>query len=119
MSTTDPCRVGIVGAGLLDVSFSSQPGSGEFYVLTVGVAGTLAAGTILSQARPPAGIQPQLRPGARSVVTSLLAGVGAFGVFYGIARLARRAPALQRAISGALAYQNQGPDSSDSSSPWV
>ena len=44
---------GIAGAGLLGLSFSRQPGSREFYVLTVGVAGTLTAGTVLSQARPP------------------------------------------------------------------
>ena len=45
---------------------------------------------------------------ARPLVTSVVAGVGAFGLFYGAAHLARRAPLLERAVSRALAYEREG-----------
>ncbi len=99
---------GIAGAGLLGLSFSRPPGSREFYVLTVAVAGTLTAGAVLSQARRPVASQRQEPCQVESVVRSVLVGVGAFGLFYGAAHLARRAPLLERAISRALAYESEG-----------
>lgn len=99
---------GVVGAGLLGLSFSRPPGTGEFYVLTVGVAGTLTAGTLLSRAGPPIEVRRHERSEIGSLLPSVLAGVGAFGVFYGIALAARRIPALKRAISSVLAYQEEG-----------
>ena len=42
------------------------------------------------------------------VVMPVLAGAGAFGVFYGAARLARRVPALNRAIGSVLGYAEHG-----------
>ncbi len=99
---------GIVGAGLLGLSFSRQPGSREFYVLTVTVAGTLTTGTVLSQARPPVRSQGTEPRQARSLVKSVLAGVGAFGLFYRAAHLARGTPLLERAIRRALAYEREG-----------
>jgi uncharacterized protein len=47
-------------------------------------------------------------PRAQTLVTSVLAGVGAFGLFYGAAHLARRTALLERAVSRALAYENEG-----------
>ena len=38
----------------------------------------------------------------------VLTGVGAFGVFYGAARLARHIPPLDRAIGGVLRYADDG-----------
>lgn len=99
---------GIAGAGLLGLSFSRKPGSREFYALTVGVAGTLTAGTLLSQGRPPVATQRHGLPQARSLVAAVLAGVGAFGLFYVIAHQARRTPALERAIRTVLAYYDEG-----------
>jgi uncharacterized protein len=99
---------GIVGTGLLGLSFSRRPGSREFYVLTVSVAGTLTAGTVLSHARPPVSRQGQEPRRARSLVRSVFAGVAAFGLFYGAAHLARRTWLLERAVSRALAYENEG-----------
>jgi uncharacterized protein len=98
----------LLGAGLLGLSFSRKPGSRQFYVLTIGVAATLAAGTHLSQARPPMCAHPHERREARSLVLPVVAGVGAFALFYGIARLARGVPALERAISRALAFEDGG-----------
>jgi membrane protease YdiL (CAAX protease family) len=98
---------GIVGAGLLGLSFSRRPGSKEFYLLTVGVAGTLTAGTVLSGSGPPLGVRGPEARWARPLVTSVVAGVGAFGLFYGAAHLARRAPLLERAVSRALAYERE------------
>jgi membrane protease YdiL (CAAX protease family) len=97
----------MAGAGLLGLSFSRAPGSKAFYVLSVGAATTLTVGTVLSQARPPLRRQGQ-EPRAQTLVTSILAGVGAFGLFYGAAHLARRTALLERAVSRALAYENEG-----------
>ncbi len=98
----------MAGAGLLGLSFLRPPGSRAFYVLSVGAACTLTAGTVLSQDRPQLR-RPGPRPrAARTLLTSILAGVGAFGLFYGAAHLARRTPLLERAVSRALAYENEG-----------
>ena len=102
-----PCPVSSARA-CSGLSFSRQPGSREFYVLTVTVAGTLTTGTVLSQARPPVRSQGKEPRQARSLVESVLAGVGAFGLFYRAAHLARRTPLLERAIRRALAYEREG-----------
>ena len=57
---------------------------------------------------PPLGVRGPEARWARPLVTSVLAGVGAFGLFYGAAHLARRAPLLERAVSRALAYEIEG-----------
>jgi hypothetical protein len=38
----------------------------------------------------------------------VLTGIGAFGLFYGAARLARHIPPLERAIGGVLRYADEG-----------
>ncbi len=98
----------LVGAGLLGVSLSSEPDSPRFYGLTgatalTWVAGGLASGRLhLGRIRGPNGMLH------RPVVTPVLIGAGAFGVFYGCALVCRRIPVLDRAIASVLTYAHQG-----------
>jgi hypothetical protein len=87
------------GTALLGASLASPPGSGRFYGLTGAVAATWFAG-----ARA-AGPVPR---GRRDVAQPVLAGVGAFGVFYGCALVSRHVPPLRRAIAGVLDYAHRG-----------
>jgi membrane protease YdiL (CAAX protease family) len=97
---------GIGGAGLLGISLSTRAGSPQFYLLTMGLAGTWAAGALSSGPLPLGSAQG---PGnARLVVMPVLTGAGAFGLFYSAARLARRIPPLNRAISSVLDYADDG-----------
>ncbi|MEV6621625.1 CPBP family intramembrane glutamic endopeptidase [Amycolatopsis sp. NPDC051106] len=84
------------GSGLLGASLASRPGSRRFHVLTASVAATWFAG---------AGPVPR---GRRDVVQPVVAGAGAFGVFYGCALVARRIPPLRRAIAGVLGHAHHG-----------
>ncbi|SEF24922.1 hypothetical protein SAMN05421837_102925 [Amycolatopsis pretoriensis] len=84
------------GSGLLGASLASRPGSRRFHVLTASVAATWFAG---------AGRVPR---GRRDVVQPVLAGAGAFGVFYGCALVSRRIPPLRRAIAGVLDHAHRG-----------
>jgi membrane protease YdiL (CAAX protease family) len=84
------------GSGLLGASLASRPGSKRFHVLTASVAATWFAG---------AGPVPR---GRRDVGQPVLAGAGAFGVFYGGALVARRIPPLRRAITGVLDHAHRG-----------
>ncbi len=84
------------GSGLLGASLASRPGSRRFHTLTASVAATWFAG---------AGRVPRGRPG---VVQPLVVGVGAFGVFYGGALVARHIPPLRRAITGVLDHAHRG-----------
>jgi membrane protease YdiL (CAAX protease family) len=98
----------VTGAGVLGASLSSRPDSPRFYGLTAATAATwvvggLAAGPLhLGHIRGPGGT---LR---RPVVTPVALGVGAFGLFYGAALVARTIPLLDRAISSVLRYADQG-----------
>jgi membrane protease YdiL (CAAX protease family) len=84
------------GSGLLGASLASRPGSRRFHVFTASVAATWFAG---------AGPVPR---GRRDVVQPVVAGAGAFGVFYGCALVARRIPPLRRAIAGVLGHAHHG-----------
>ena len=99
---------GIGGAGLLGISLSTKPGSPQFYVLTMGVAGTWVAGALSSGPLHLGSIQGRENAKHRPVVTPVLTGLGAFGLFYGAARLARHIPLLDRAIGGVLRYVDEG-----------
>ena len=51
-------RVAVAGAGMLGLSFYSEPGSRRFYVLTLGVASTWLVGGLCSGPRTWAGFAP-------------------------------------------------------------
>jgi uncharacterized protein len=95
---------GVGGAGLLGITLSTKAGSPQFYVLTLGLAGTWAVGALGS------GPVPLGASGARGhrVVVPVLTGAGAFGVFFGAARVARHIPTLNRAIGSVLHYADDG-----------
>jgi membrane protease YdiL (CAAX protease family) len=97
---------GVGGAGLLGISLSTKPGSPQFYILTMGLAGTWAAGACSSG--PLSLGSPGARRNAHPVVTPVLSGAAAFGLFYGAARLARHIPPLNRAIGSVLRYSDGG-----------
>ena len=80
----------------------------EFYILTMGLAGP---GPLAPSGSGPLLLtMPQDRDGTRCrpVVMPLLTGAGAFGLFYGAARLARHIPPLNRAIGSVLHYADDG-----------
>jgi uncharacterized protein len=98
---------GIGGAGLLGISLSTRPGSPQFYILTMSLAGTWAAGA-LSSGPLPVGISGQRNARRHALVVPVLTGAGAFRLFYGAARLARHIRPLDRAIRNVLRYAADG-----------
>ena len=100
--------VAIGGAGLLGASLSTTPGSPSFYGLTMTVAGTWVTGGLASGPLHLGWMFTPDRQLRRPVVTPVITGVGAFGVFYGAALVARRVPVLDRAITKVLRYAHQG-----------
>jgi uncharacterized protein len=99
---------GISGAGLLAVSLSSPPGSRRFYLLTMGLAGTWAAGALGSGPLPLGRTGGQRHERCLALAVPVLTGAGAFGLFYGAARRARHIPRLDRAIGSVLRYEHDG-----------
>jgi len=99
---------GIGGAGLLGISLSTKAGSPQFYLLTMSLAGTWATGALSSGPLPLGTAQGQDGAQRRPVVMPVLTGAGAFGLFYGAARLARHIPPLNRAIGSVLHYADVG-----------
>lgn len=97
---------GIGAAGLLGASLTTRPGSGTFYVLTMGLAGTWAVGALSGGPVPLA--RPGDRRSGRRAALAVLTGGGAFGLFYGAARLARHVPPLSNAIGSVLGYADSG-----------
>ncbi|MEW2499550.1 MULTISPECIES: CPBP family intramembrane glutamic endopeptidase [unclassified Amycolatopsis] len=89
------------GTGLLGWSLSTPPGSARFHGRTGAVAATWIAGG-LAAGPPPRGTS------CHPVAGPVAVAVGAFGVFYGGALVARRIPPLSRAIAGVLAYAHRG-----------
>jgi membrane protease YdiL (CAAX protease family) len=98
----------VAGAGLLGLSLSTEPGSTEFYGLTLGVAATWIAGGLASG---PLQLGHTRRDGTRPVLTPVLLGAGAFGLFYGCALVSRRIPVLNGAIATILQYSDKGAQS--------
>lgn len=105
--------IGLAGAGLLGASLSTRPGSKRFYVLTLSVAGTWAAGALASGPLHLGRVQLRNQTTSRPVVVPIATGLGAFAFFYGCALVARRMPLLDDAISGVLRYADKG------AAPWV
>jgi uncharacterized protein len=100
--------VSVTGAGLLGVSLSRQPDSPSFYALTMGVAATWVAGGLASGPLHLGWVQTPEATLRRPLLTPLIAGVGAFGSFYGAALVARRIPPLAAAVTRVLRYAQQG-----------
>ena len=99
---------GISGASLLGISLSTKAGSPQFYLLTMGLAGTWAAGALSSGPLPLNMTQGREDARRHPVVMPVLTGAAAFGLFYGAARLARHIPPLNRAIGSVLRYADDG-----------
>jgi hypothetical protein len=98
-----------VGTALLGASFSTKPGSAAFYALSLGAAGTwLIGGLQLSSVH--LGWVPAAPDRLRAVAAPIATGVAAFGIFYSAARIARRIPVLNEAISSVLRYAQKGSD---------
>lgn len=100
--------VSVAGAGLLGLALATPPGSRRFYALTLTTAGAWTVGGLLSGplhlgrvGSPETGLR-------RPVILPVATGVGAFGVFYGFALVARRIPILDGAISQVLQFADRG-----------
>ena len=100
--------VSVLGAGLLGASLSTRPGSTEFYALTAAVAGTWVTGGFASGPLHLGWMQARDETLRRPVLTPVLTGVAAFGVFYGCALVVREVPLLERAVSSVLTYASGG-----------
>lgn len=90
-----------LGTGLLGASLAAPVDSPRFYGLTAATAATWVVGGLAG------GGVPRGRP---QVVAPVLTGVGAFGVFYAGALVARRIPPLRRALAAVLGFsRGSGP----------
>jgi uncharacterized protein len=96
-----------VGTALLGLSLAAEGDDPLFYALTLGLAGTWTAGALASGPIPAGAAFT--RPCLRSLAEPVLTGAGTFGLFYAVARVARRNPTLNRAISSVLGYMDAGP----------
>jgi membrane protease YdiL (CAAX protease family) len=102
---------GLGAAALLRSSFAAKAGSARFYLLTTGLAGTWTGGALGTGPVPWRGDAWRASPGggARAlVVVPVVTGAATFALFYGAARVARRHPALHRAIASVLRYAEAG-----------
>ncbi|MHA3704115.1 CPBP family intramembrane glutamic endopeptidase [Jatrophihabitans sp. YIM 134969] len=99
----------VVGASLLGLSLSAEPDTKEFYGLTAAVAGTWVVGGFGSG---PLHLGYQQRRTEqeleRPLLTPVALGVGAFGVFYAVALVAREIPFLDRALTKILTFADEG-----------
>ena len=98
-------------SALLRLSFSAKEGSKHFYLLSTGLAGTLATGALGAGPVRWYGGDWRARPAeaARDAVgIPALVGAVTFAGFYGAARVVRRHPALRRAIASVFRYADRG-----------
>ena len=98
----------VAGAALLGASLSTAPGSREFYLSTGAVAGLWTLGGALSGPLHLGWIESRDATLRRPVLTPVLTGVGAFGVFYAGALIVQRVEVLDRAVARVLAYADAG-----------
>ena len=98
----------VVGAALLGRSLSTEPGSREFYGSTAAVAATWAIGGLSSGPLHLGWIETRDSRLRRPVLTPVATGLGAFGVFYGGAVVARRIPVLDDAVARVLRFADAG-----------
>lgn len=100
----------VAGAAALGLSLASPPGSRRFYAGTLGVAAVWGLGGVASGPLHRGWIEPGDGRRRRPVVTPVLTGVAAFGVFHVGARVARRVPLLERALGEVLQFAEEGAD---------
>src|SRR3712207_7072947 len=98
----------LVGAGLLGVGLSAQPGSRRFYAATYATAAVDVLGALASGPLHLGWIEQQDHSFRRPVLVPVATGAAAFGGFYAAARVARRIPPLRRWVAIVLAYADQG-----------
>lgn len=98
------------GAALLGASLSTPPGSRKFYLSTAAVAATWTAGGIASGPLHLGWIESRDSTLRRPVLTPIATGVGAFGIFYGAALVAKKMPVLDDALRGILKFAEEGDD---------
>jgi uncharacterized protein len=100
----------LAGAGLLGASLSTRPGSRQFYASTGTVAAIWTVGGLASGPLHLGWIQSRDQQLRRPVLTPLVTGLGAFGLFYAAALVAREIPVLDEAISRVLLFAEDGDD---------
>ncbi|MCW2784910.1 MAG: family intrarane metalloprotease [Marmoricola sp.] len=98
----------VTGAGLLGASLSTKPGSREFYLSSAAAAGAWTIGSLLSGPLHLGWIENRDSTLRRPVLTPLATGVGAFGLFYVGALVARRVPVLDAAVARVLLFADDG-----------
>ncbi|KQY57672.1 abortive infection protein [Nocardioides sp. Root151] len=98
----------VVGSALLGRSLSTKPGSREFYVETLSLAGVWTAGGLLSGPLHLGWIEGQDTRLRRPLVTPVATGAGAFCLFYAATLVSRRIPLLDRAVSRVLLFAEEG-----------
>src|SRR4051812_1474144 len=96
----------VLGAGLLGLGLSAEPGSRRFYATTFTVAAVHAIGGLASGPIERGSLSEERFQ--RMVLGPIATGVGAFGVFYAGAHVARRIPGLSRYVASALQYADRG-----------
>ncbi len=98
----------VAGATLLGVSLSTKPDSKAFYAMTFGTAAAWSFGGLGSGPLHRGWIEDHERRVRRPWITPIATGVGAFGVFYAGALVARQIPFAERAISSILQFADEG-----------
>ena len=96
----------VVGAALLGLGLSAEPGSRRFYATTLATAAVNALGGLASG--PIARGELVEERFQRMVMGPIATGVGAFAVFYAGAHGARRIPVVSRYVTSALQYAERG-----------
>ncbi len=96
------------GAVLLGASLSTRPGSKAFYLSTSAVAATWTAGGLGSGPLHLGWVENRDSTLRRPLLTPLATGVGAFGLFYAGALVARRIPVLDDAVARILRFADEG-----------
>jgi len=96
-----------VGATLLSISLSIEPGDPRFYPLTLALAATWTVGALLSGPLHVGRIQVRSRLG-RPVLQPIAVGVVAVGVFAVGGMLVAQVPPLEHSVNSVLDHARQG-----------
>lgn len=98
----------VAGAGALGGSLSTRPGSRQFYVSTMVLAGTWFGGSAFSGSLHRGWIEARDGSVRRPVLVPVATGAGAFVMFYAAAFVARRVPVLDDALVRVMRFADQG-----------